>query len=332
MDITAELYDRFKHVVTNITRAIFFSLYNSLSVLRPREWIGHIKHAKTSGEKTNNYESSDSTGKSVFRERAASASKAFGFSKRYVGLAYAKSQEGIRISKVVVVTGSQRIPGALKTRFLAGLKVVIPVAITLGILVWIFVKIDNLLQPAISHIFGRTIPGMGFGIVIFSILIAGLIVSNVAGKKLIYYAEGLLSKIPIVRLLYKAVKQIIDSFSAGDGSRFTQVVLVEFPKKGMMTVGFVTNETKTESGGAYLNVFIPTAPNPTSGFLQIIKEEEVIRTEISPDDALKMIISAGKVSAVDIATTLSKNMPGVKELEEIVGDQVSHVDRDKMPD
>ncbi|MFC1979996.1 DUF502 domain-containing protein [Chloroflexota bacterium] len=324
--IAAELYYYLKDMVINTIRSIFFSIVNSRVVPRSRERINDFNHAKTPGKGTNDYESPDFMGKYGFRERVAAASKAgartvFGVSRKYAGLAHAKSQDGIRTSKVVVLTGSQQLPGVLKRRFLAGLKVVIPVGITLGILVWIFVKIDNLLQPAISYALGRAIPGLGFGMVIFVILIAGVIVSNVTGRKLIYYAESLLSKMPIVRLLYKGIKQITDSFSFDNSERFIQVVLVEFPKKGMMTVGFITNETKSESGTTYLNVFIPTAPNPTSGFLQIIKEEEVIRTEISPDDALKMIVSAGKVSATDIITALNKNMPGVKDLEAIIKDQ-----------
>ena len=182
-----------------------------------------------------------------------------------------------------------------------------------------FVKIDGLLQPAISWAFGRTFPGLGFGITIAVILAAGFIVSNVNGRKIITFSESLLYRLPVVRQLYQGTKQIIDSFTpAAAGGRFLQVVLVEFPRAGMKTLAFVTNEAQDDSGKVYLNILIPTAPNPTSGFLQIVSEDDVIRTDISVDDALKMIMSAGKVSAKDITLRLNKNVPGVIELEKIL--------------
>ncbi len=193
----------------------------------------------------------------------------------------------------------------LRRQFLAGLLVVVPIGATMLILVWIFIAIDNILQPVIEFVFGRPVPGVGFGITVVLIYLVGVIASNVVGRRLIQFGESLLARVPVVRPLYTSIKQILESFSTPSQSRLLQTVLIEFPRKGIWTIGFITNETTLPSGGTQLNVFIPTAPNPTSGFLQILREEEVIRTDIPVDEALRMVISAGKVSPQEIRDKLS---------------------------
>lgn len=196
----------------------------------------------------------------------------------------------------------------LRRQFLAGLLVVVPIGATMLILVWIFIAIDNILQPVIEFVFGRPVPGVGFGITVVLIYLVGVIASNVVGRRLIQFGESLLARVPVVRPLYTSIKQILESFSTPSRSRLLQTVLIEFPRKGIWTIGFITNETTLPSGGIQLNVFIPTAPNPTSGFLQILREEEVIRTDIPVDEALMMVISAGKVSPPEIRDKLSGRM------------------------
>ena len=193
----------------------------------------------------------------------------------------------------------------LRTQFLTGIIVVIPIGITVLILVWVFTSVDNILEPLIKLIFGRPIPGVGFGITLILIYLIGLAASNFLGKGLIQYGESLLSRVPVVWQLYSSIKQILESFRDARSSGFMRVVLVEFPRKGMRTIGFITNESTDSSGRKLLNIFIPTAPNPTSGFLQIAREEEVIRTDIPVDDALKMVVSAGKVSPQEIDDKLA---------------------------
>lgn len=193
----------------------------------------------------------------------------------------------------------------LRTQFLTGIIVVIPIGITILILVWIFTSVDNILEPLIKLIFGRPIPGVGFGITLILIYLIGLAASNFLGKGLIQYGESLLSRVPVVWQLYSSIKQILESFRDARSSGFMRVVLVEFPRKGMRTIGFITNESTDSSGRKLLNIFIPTSPNPTSGFLQIAREEEVIRTDIPVDDALKMVVSAGKVSPQEIDDKLA---------------------------
>ncbi|MBI4180887.1 MAG: DUF502 domain-containing protein [Chloroflexi bacterium] len=194
----------------------------------------------------------------------------------------------------------------LKRYFFAGLLVVVPLGATVLILAWIFTTIDNILQPIIKVIVGHPVPGIGFGVAVVLIYLIGVVVSNVGGRKLFEYSEHLLARVPLVRPLYASIKQILESFSVPGKVGFGQTALVEFPRKGVWSVGFITKEIRTQSGETWLNVFIPTAPNPTSGFLQVVKEDEVIRTDISANKALQMIISAGKVSYEEIGDILSQ--------------------------
>lgn len=195
----------------------------------------------------------------------------------------------------------------LRNHFFTGFMTTIPFAVTVFLLVWFFVTIDNLLQPVIKLILGRPIIGVGFGITIVLIYVVGVIASNVIGKRLIRYGEAVLPFVPVFRQLYTGIKQMTESFTAPDKTGFMQVVLVEFPRKGMQVIGFVTNEFIQEPDKKILTVFIPTSPNPTSGYLQIVAEDEVRRTDISVENALKMVISAGRVSPQEVVDQLKMN-------------------------
>ncbi|MFC1874114.1 DUF502 domain-containing protein [Chloroflexota bacterium] len=193
----------------------------------------------------------------------------------------------------------------LRRQFLAGLLASIPIGATVLILVWIFNGIDNILQPFIKIIAGRPMSGVGFGVTILLIYLVGVVASNILGRRIIGYGESLVARVPLVQQLYAGIKQLVQGFSAPGENGFTQAVLVEFPRKGVWTIGFVTNEEMTQSGVKQLSILVPTAPNPTSGFLQIVREEEVIRTSIPLDEALSMVISAGKVPSRAVINCLS---------------------------
>jgi len=195
----------------------------------------------------------------------------------------------------------------IRAHFITGIILVAPVGVTVWIFVWIFTTIDNILQPIIRHFWGQAIPGVGFVITIVLVYIVGLTASNVVGKRLVRYGDSLLCKVPIFRQVYVGIRQIAESFSTPEKSRFMNVVLVEFPNKGMWAIGFVTNELAGKTGEKLLSIYIPTAPTPTGGFLQIVREDEVVRTGMSVDDALKMIISAGSVTPREVGGKI----PGV---------------------
>lgn len=181
----------------------------------------------------------------------------------------------------------------LRAQFLAGIFIVVPVGASILILIWVFSSVDNILQPIIRAIFDHPVPGVGFAVTLLIIYLTGVIASNVVGKRFVRYSDAILSRVPVFRQLYNGIKRIMESFAMADNTGITQVVLIEFPREGMKSIGFITNEFTDQSGEKLLNILIPTAPNPTSGFLQIVKESDVVRTKISVDDALKMIVSIG---------------------------------------
>ena len=197
-----------------------------------------------------------------------------------------------------------RVGRTLRRQFLAGVLVIVPIAAAILILRWLFLSIDAVLQPAARSLLGYTVPGLGFGITVVVIYLTGVVATSVIGRRLIRYGESLLAKVPLFRYLYTGIKQIMESFAAPGKAGFLEVVLVEFPKEGMRVIGFVTSESRVESGEKWVTVFIPTSPNPTSGYLEIVREGDVIRTDISIDDALKMVLSAGKVSLQEVADRL----------------------------
>jgi uncharacterized membrane protein len=171
---------------------------------------------------------------------------------------------------------------------------VVPVAATILILVWVFRTIDDILQPVIKGIVGHTITGLGFGITIALVLIVGIIAGNYVGRRAIQFGDSVLKRVPLFRQIYSGAKQVVDGLS-GTGSinkaAFREVVLVEFPTKGMTHVAFITNEFTAQDGRKLFAVYMPSTPVPWSGFSGIVTEDMITRTTITIDEALKMVIS-----------------------------------------
>lgn len=201
-------------------------------------------------------------------------------------------------------TSRKQVGKKLRAQFITGILIVVPIVAAILILRWLFLTFDNILQPVAESLLGYSIPGLGLGITVVLIYLTGVVAMNVIGRRLIGYGESLLARVPLFRYLYTGIKQILQSFATPREGGFLQVVLVEFPKKGMRAIGFVTSESSVESGEKLLSVFIPTSPNPTSGYLEIVKENDIIKTNISIDDALKMVLSAGKVSLQEVTDRL----------------------------
>ena len=183
---------------------------------------------------------------------------------------------------------------------IAGLVVTVPIGLTIWIFAWLFTQIDQLLRPLVKLVFGREIVGVGFGVIVIVVLIVGAIATNNLGKRIIRWGESLLGKIPITRTIYDGIRQIIQSFSDPGKTGFMQVVMVQYPRKGVYTIGFVTNEHIDEAGKKLVNVFVPNSPNPMTGFLHIFDDVDVIRTSITIEEGLKMVVSAGRMSPKDV--------------------------------
>ena len=189
-----------------------------------------------------------------------------------------------------------RIVARIRRDFLTGILVIVPLAATLLIFKWLFDAIDGILEPAVEAIFGRPIAGIGFAAIIVLIFLAGIFASNFVGRKVIQRGESLVEELPMVREIYNTFKQILQSVILPHKGGFRDVVLVEFPRPGMKTIGFVTNRVKDAAGNKLVSIYIPTTPNPTSGYLEIMPEEDVVLIDMPIDDAIKMVVSGGMVS------------------------------------
>ena len=203
-----------------------------------------------------------------------------------------------------------RLQQDLKNDLIAGLLVVIPLATT----IWLdtivsrfvladlttipkqfnpFITLNPLLQDLINLALGLTVPLLG-------ILLIGLMARNIVGRWLLEFGEGTLQRIPLAGSVYKTLKQLLETFLRDNSQRFRRVVLVEYPREGLYSVGFVTGEVgptlQSELEERLLSVFIPTAPNPTTGWYTLVPESSVRDLNLSVEDAFKTIISAGIVN------------------------------------
>lgn len=182
----------------------------------------------------------------------------------------------------------------LKKSFLTGLLVVLPIGGTIYILL-LLIKALNSILP-----FSFLPYGTGLLLTVALITFIGFMTSNIMGARLIKMGEGVLFRIPLVKNVYTAVKQISDAMLSSQARNFRRVVMLEYPRKGLYTLAFVTGvargEVQDKTAKKVISVFVPTTPNPTSGFFLMVAEEEVIDLDMSVEDAFKLVISGGLVS------------------------------------
>lgn len=186
---------------------------------------------------------------------------------------------------------------ALRNILLTGLLIFIPISATIFITYWTFTYIDNLIKPIVVRATGFYFPGLSWIFLIGIILILGIIGRFTIGNRVVNSIENLMRKIPVVRTIYTATKEASKAILVSETERIKGVVLVEYPRKGIYAIGFTTGaeikEANEKTGKKTVNVFIPTSPNPTSGYVVLVPEEELIYLDISVEDALKVIISGG---------------------------------------
>ena len=187
---------------------------------------------------------------------------------------------------------------SLRNNFIAGVVVLIPIGITLYLTIFIINVSSKLIPKEINpnHYLPYNIPGLEILIAVLLITIIGWLSLSFIGKRLFNLFESVLNKIPIIRTIYSAVEQLIETFTKSKSDKKT-VVLIEYPRKGVYAVGFATKENtgeiKKKAGKELINVFVPTTPNPTSGFLLMFPKDEVIYLDLSFEEASKFIVSAG---------------------------------------
>ncbi len=187
--------------------------------------------------------------------------------------------------------------------FFAGLLVLTPIVVTAYVFYQLFSKVDGLLGGKLVELTGKRIPGMGFVAVILLILFVGVLARNFIGKKVIQLGEDFVNRIPMINRIYSAVQQLSQAFFSGKRAVFQKAVLIEFPQKGSYCIGFQTSETRGEiqrqTEKELLSIFLPTSPNPTSGYLLFVPKEKVYSLQMTIEEAVKLVISGGSVLPED---------------------------------
>lgn len=190
-----------------------------------------------------------------------------------------------------------------RSRLLSGLVIVIPMVATYVVLKFVFDILDPLPQPLFDRVLGREIPGVGIVSLVILVYIAGVVGSYVLGRRLIAFGYRLVDLVPIIRPIYRTARQTIDSLSLADWeNRFSRVVLLDYPRPGVKSIGFVTATYKDDSGQPMVVVYIPTTPVPTSGFLALLPEDDVVSTTLNVEEAMKIVISGGVLTPDQIHT------------------------------
>lgn len=187
------------------------------------------------------------------------------------------------------------MPFRLRRHLGAGLLVIVPVALTVGVLVFLFGLLDNWTQPLAKRLLGREIPGLGLLLTLLLVYVTGLLSTNLLGKKLLELFDRLLENLPLVKTVYTASKQLVEAVSPGGRRAFRRVVLVEYPKKGTFALGFVTGDGIGPLKNQMVSVYVPTAINPTSGFLIFAEPGDILESGLSIEEAIKLVVSGGVV-------------------------------------
>ena len=202
----------------------------------------------------------------------------------------------------------------LRSYLLAGLVVWLPILVTFVVLRFIVDLLDKTLsllphayQP--EQLIGMHLPGLGVLLSLVLLLITGIVATNFLGQRLMTWSEAVLDKIPLVRSIYNATKQVIQAIFATNSQAFRKVLLVEYPRKGMWSIAFQTgaapSDVATHTGVEMVSVFIPTTPNPTAGFLMMVPKSETVEMSMSTEAALKFIISLGVMQSATSGTIVA---------------------------
>ncbi len=212
---------------------------------------------------------------------------------------------------------SKKVGSKIKSYFFTGIVVTAPVAITVymsyHLLIWINDATSRLVpkQWSIGDFVPYAVPGAGLVLLIFAMIVIGMLTTGYVGKFFVRLWEALVQKMPVVSSIYSLMKQIFETFLSQKTRSFSEVVLVEYPRKGLWTIAFVS---KDETGGEVdekiqnktLSIFVPTTPNPTSGFLIFVPENDVVKLDMSVEEGIKYVISCGIVTPTELKNRIKK--------------------------
>jgi len=216
-------------------------------------------------------------------------------------------------------TQKQGLFGWLRGRFFAGMVIAAPLAATYFILQFLITFIDNKVRPLLPPLLkpetytNYAIPGFGVVVLVIALTFLGAIAANLVGRSLLATTDRLLTRIPIVKNVYAAIKQLTEVLANNQQASFDRVVMMEYPKKGSWCLGFVASNAQGEIGAklnpGFIGVFVPTTPNPTSGFLIYVDPAECIDMEMTVEEGAKMILTAGLVVPDYAGKSLSQEQP-----------------------
>ena len=179
-----------------------------------------------------------------------------------------------------------------RSKIFAGLAALLPLYLTFFVIKFLFVTLEEMSDPILKR-FNLDIPGLGIILTVLLIYILGFLVTNFLGRKIFNIGERIVKKVPIVNMIYTTLKQITDTFTKGSTDAFEGAVYIEYPRLGLWTMAFISGESKTKNGVPYYHLFVPTTPNPTSGYFLMIPQADTVATGMSVEDGLKTIISGG---------------------------------------
>lgn len=194
----------------------------------------------------------------------------------------------------------------IKNSFLAGLATIVPVALTvyvLQVILKITITLGGKVSEPLKQFVDVTFPGfnllssiIGLIFVIIALILVGALARNVLGKRVVKWLESMFKNIPLIGMIYTTTKQIMESISGGGAHSFEKVVYIQYPRKNIWTLGFVTSESTNQSNEEFYHLFVPTTPNPTSGVFLIIPKEDTSDAGVNVEEGFRMIVSSGIVS------------------------------------
>ena len=187
----------------------------------------------------------------------------------------------------------------IKRYFVSGVLVVVPIILTIVVIKFIFETVDGLLQPLLQKLLGYSIPGLGIVVTFLLIILAGLLTRNFIGAEIHRLVEKLLTRLPIIRTIYTAAKQLLEAIALPSMGSFKEVVMIEYPRKDAYVICFISNKFKLEKDGQlrdFMAIFVPSTPTPISGMVIIVPAEDVIYLDMTIEEAIKYLVSGGVVS------------------------------------
>jgi len=207
----------------------------------------------------------------------------------------------------------------MRAYFFAGILIVAPISITFY-LAWLFITfVDSKVTPLIPAHYNPesylpfAVPGLGLLILVLGLTLVGALTAGFMGRIWVRFSERMLARMPVIRSVYSAVKQIFETVLADQSAAFREAVLVEYPRRGMWAIGFITGRTKGEvqnvTEDECINVFLPTTPNPTSGFLLFVPKPDIVPLSMSVEEAIKMVISGGILTPPDRRPLEERKVP-----------------------